>query len=91
MNVNGAILRPRKSVRTGSTLNTTATTGGISIPAWYPRRSQVRLAHVKFNGDSDAGESGFVEREATPEPAMRLGIRSHLAGVSLSNTVFLLE
>jgi len=33
----------------------------------------------------------FVERERTPEPAMALGIQSHLAGLSLSNTVDLLE
>ena len=33
----------------------------------------------------------FVERERTPEPAMKLGIQSHLAGLSLSNTVSLLE
>lgn len=32
----------------------------------------------------------FVERERTPEPAMKLGIQSHLAGLSLSNTVSLL-
>ncbi len=31
----------------------------------------------------------FVERERTPEPAMKLGIQSHLAGLSLSNTVSL--
>jgi len=34
---------------------------------------------------------GFVERERTPEPAMALGIQSHLAGLSLSNTVELLD
>ena len=33
----------------------------------------------------------FVERERTPEPAMALGIQSHVAGLSLSNTVELLE
>jgi len=33
----------------------------------------------------------FVERERTPEPAMALGIQSHFAGLSLSNTVELLE
>jgi hypothetical protein len=32
-------------------------------------------------------ELDFVEREATPEWAMKLGIRLHLAGLSLSNTV----
>ncbi|WP_223270975.1 MULTISPECIES: IS6 family transposase [Halomicrobium] len=33
----------------------------------------------------------FVERERTPGQAMALGIQSHLAGLSLSNTVNLLE
>ncbi|SEP16752.1 putative transposase [Halogranum amylolyticum] len=33
----------------------------------------------------------FVERERTHEPAMKLGIQSHIAGLSLSNTVSLLE
>jgi len=32
-----------------------------------------------------------VERERTPEPAMALGIQSHIAGLSLSNTVGLLD
>lgn len=45
---------------------------------------------ARLGGDNDAIELGFVEREATPEPAMRLGIRTHLAGLSLSNTVQLL-
>ncbi|WP_227015771.1 IS6 family transposase [Haloarcula sp. JP-L23] len=33
----------------------------------------------------------FVERERTPEPAMALGIQSYAAGLSLSNTVELLD
>jgi transposase-like protein len=32
-----------------------------------------------------------VEREATPEPAMTLGIRLHLAGLSLSNIISVLD
>ena len=32
-------------------------------------------------------ELAFVEREGTPEPAMKLGIQLHLAGLSLSDTV----
>jgi len=32
-----------------------------------------------------------VERERTPEAAIALGIQSHVAGLSLSNTVELLE
>jgi len=33
----------------------------------------------------------FLERERTPEPAMALGIQTHVAGLSLSNTVELFE
>jgi transposase-like protein len=36
-------------------------------------------------------ELDFVEREATPEPAMKLGIQLHLAGLSLSNTILVLD
>jgi transposase-like protein len=39
----------------------------------------------------DAIELGFMEREATPQFAMKLGIQMHLAGLSLSNTVSVLE
>ena len=39
---------------------------------------------------SDWIDMEFVERERTLEPAMKLGIQSHLAGLSLSNTVSLL-
>ncbi|MDQ2055294.1 IS6 family transposase [Halobellus sp. H-GB7] len=39
---------------------------------------------------SDFPELEFVEREATPEPAMKLGIQLHLAGLSLSDTVSVL-
>ncbi|RLM62785.1 IS6 family transposase, partial [Halorubrum sp. Atlit-26R] len=33
----------------------------------------------------------FVERERTPREIIEKGIRHHLAGLSLSNTVILLE
>ena len=36
-------------------------------------------------------ELGFVEREATPRLLMKLSIQLHLAGLSLSNTVSILE
>jgi len=39
---------------------------------------------------SDWPELGFVEREATTESAMKLGIQLHLAGLSLSDTVSVL-
>ncbi|WP_049986586.1 DDE-type integrase/transposase/recombinase [Halobellus rufus] len=40
---------------------------------------------------SDFPELEFVEREATPEPAMKLGIQLHLSGLSLSDTDSVLE
>ena len=33
----------------------------------------------RLSDGSDRFELGFVERESTPEPAMKLGIRLHLA------------
>jgi transposase-like protein len=44
----------------------------------------------RLTGCSDCPELGFVKREATPEPAMKLGIQLHLAGLSLSDTVSVL-
>jgi transposase-like protein len=44
----------------------------------------------RLTGGSDFPELGFVEREATPESAMKLGIQLHLAGLSLSDTVSVL-
>ncbi|GAA0682951.1 hypothetical protein GCM10009020_35380 [Natronoarchaeum mannanilyticum] len=41
--------------------------------------------------DTDCFELDFVEREATPEPAMEFGIRLHLAGLSLSDTISILD
>lgn len=35
-------------------------------------------------------ELGFVDREATPEPMMKLGIRLHTAGLSLTDTTSVL-
>jgi len=46
---------------------------------------------ARLNGGSDCFELDLVEREATPEPAMKLGVRLHLAGLSLSDTVSILE
>ncbi len=40
---------------------------------------------------SDFPELEFVEREATPESAMKLGIPLHLAGLSLADTVSVLR
>jgi hypothetical protein len=42
---------------------------------------------ARFNGGIDTIELEFVEREATPGFSMQLGIRVHLAGLSISNTV----
>lgn len=40
---------------------------------------------------SDWIDLDFVERERTPSELMKLGIRLHLAGLSLSNTISELE
>jgi putative transposase len=45
----------------------------------------------RLAGCLDEIELGFVEREATPRLLMKLGIQLHLAGLSLSNTVSILE
>ena len=45
----------------------------------------------RLSGDGGCIELDFVEREATPEPAITLGIRLHLAGLSLSDTVSILK
>ncbi|WP_423998662.1 IS6 family transposase [Haloarcula salina] len=45
----------------------------------------------RLSGNRDWIDLDFVERERTPESAMALGIQSHVAGLSLSNTVELLE
>ena len=49
------------------------------------------LEIARLSDGSDRFELGFVEREATPEPAMKLGIRLHLASLSLSNTVLIFD
>jgi putative transposase len=36
---------------------------------------------VRLVGSSDRVELGYVQREATPERVMKLGIRLHLAGL----------
>jgi putative transposase len=45
----------------------------------------------RLTGDRDWIDLDFVERERTPESAMKLGIQTHVAGLSLSNTVSLLD
>ena len=42
-------------------------------------------------GFVDQIDLAFIEREATPRFLMKLGIQLHLAGLSLSNTVSILE
>jgi putative transposase len=46
---------------------------------------------TRFSGTREWIDLDFVERERTPEPPMALGIQSHVAGLSLSNTVELLD
>ena len=42
---------------------------------------------TRLSGRSEWIDLDFVERERTPRRLMELGIRLHLAGLSLSNTV----
>jgi hypothetical protein len=44
-----------------------------------------------LDGCLDEIDVGFVEREATPRLLMTLRIQLHLTGLSLSNTVSILE
>ena len=46
---------------------------------------------TRLSGCSDWIDLDFVERERTPRRLMALGIRLHLAGLSLSNTISELE
>jgi putative transposase len=46
---------------------------------------------TRLSGHSDWIELDFVERERTPSELMKLGIRLHLSGLSLSNTIRELE
>jgi len=47
--------------------------------------------NVHLNGNLDEIDLEFVEREATPRFLMKLSIQLHLAGLSLSNTVSIIE
>lgn len=46
---------------------------------------------ARFIRGSDCFKLDFLERVATPESAMRLGIRLHQTGLSLSDTVSVLD
>jgi transposase-like protein len=45
----------------------------------------------RLSDDSGCFELDFVEREATPEPAMKLGIQLHLVVLSFSNTISIID
>jgi transposase-like protein len=47
--------------------------------------------NASLSGNLDQIELEFVEREATPRLLMKLSIQLHLAGLSLSNTVSILD
>ncbi|WP_135662690.1 IS6 family transposase [Halorhabdus rudnickae] len=47
--------------------------------------------NARLSGSIDQIDLEFVEREATPRFLMKLSIQLHLAGLSLSNTVSILE
>jgi hypothetical protein len=49
------------------------------------------LEIARLDGGSDCFELDFAERESTPESALKLGIRPHLARLSLSDTVSILD
>ncbi|ELY84072.1 transposase [Natrinema altunense JCM 12890] len=49
------------------------------------------IGTARLNRGSDCFELDFLEREATPKPAMKLGIRLRLSGLSLSDTISILE
>jgi hypothetical protein len=49
------------------------------------------LSSDRLSGDSGCIELGFLEREATSEPVMKLGIQLHLGGLSLSYTVYIID
>jgi len=46
---------------------------------------------ARLSRSNDWIDLDFVERERTPEPAMKLDIQMHLAGLSLSNTISILD
>ncbi|EMA16159.1 transposase [Haloarcula amylolytica JCM 13557] len=46
---------------------------------------------ARLSGNLDWIDLDFVERERTPERAMKLGIQMHIAGLSLSNTISILD
>lgn len=46
---------------------------------------------ARLNGATDWIDLEFVEREATPRSAMKFGIRLHVTGLSLSDTVSVLD
>ncbi|MCD2205114.1 IS6 family transposase [Halobacterium sp. KA-6] len=47
--------------------------------------------NARLNGNIGQIDLAFVEREATPQLLMKLSIQLHLAGLSLSNTVSILD
>jgi len=47
--------------------------------------------NASLNGNLDQIDLDLVEREATPRLLMKLSIQLHLSGLSLSNTVSILE
>jgi transposase-like protein len=49
------------------------------------------LETARLGGRCDAIQLDFVDRVFTPKPAMELGIQLHLSGLSLRNTVTILE
>lgn len=68
--------------------------GQCSDKDWRVRRSVFKVImpeNERFNGGIDQINLEFVEREAKPRFLRKLNTQLHLAGLSLSNTVFILE
>jgi len=63
----------------------------LSVKSEAVRFYGVHAKIDRLSGCSDWVDLSFVERERTPRQLMELGIRLHLAGLSLSNTVRELE
>jgi putative transposase len=51
----------------------------------------IHAENTRLNGNIGQIDLEFVERESTPQLLMKLSIQLHLAGLSLSNTVSVLE
>jgi hypothetical protein len=61
------------------------------VHAWDKHYELFMPEITRLSGGSDWINLDFVEREQTPQHAMRLGIQMHVADILLSNTIFVLD